>query len=208
MAAQAQTLPGFGGYLVGYMSTADGPADLLDLVQVGASWIKQLPLSKENLACAESVRAHASNGWAVLVFPDILVEGTKFFHTLVKTEAVSSTVFLQGVDFLNALSEGAFLMHNKKWVNLGACGSWAGGICGVTALIADGVDISEQLNTLDNPLSLIKLVKDIVSVALTLIGLVVLACETAVFPLAVLCLSTVYISAKITISFYERAYPA
>jgi hypothetical protein len=220
----------FGTHLIDYMSSADGPADFFDFVQVFASHAKNLPISPEQRAVAENIRAHSSDVWSLLVFPDIISEGTKwiqktglFIDGCVQgsdaqtVQGAAKDALLQSVDFLNTIGEGGTFLHNKKWVDLGAAGPWMGGLYSTTSLISDGVDMHAQISNLQDPaacaesqwLSIVKLVKDVASILLSLISLTALilgiAIETVfLLPSAALGLSTVFIISKIYGYFYER----
>ncbi len=235
-------------HIVDYFSSADGPADLLKAIQLSAQYMQVLPLSREQWRVADSVRDAASDGWSMLVWADVVAEGTKFYQKtdeLIRVfcnpslaqrdEGIShlaKQTLLQGVDFLNTVSEGSLLMHNKKWVDMGKCAPWICGVFEGTSLISDGVDASNQWDLMNQirtvrqgnlvieveeiaaldlrgRLCLVRLVKDGASIVLSIAGLAIMLSGIAVEGSALLMglllvLSTIFLVTKIFAHFYER----
>jgi hypothetical protein len=188
-------------HVTSYLNTADGVADFTDAVQISMRYMQAFPLSDYQRGVVENVRGAASDAWSILVFPDIVAEGAKFFQkTGVFFEscyagdydnvgATAKNALLQGVDFTNTVSEGAIFLHGKNWIDIGANLPAASATYSVTSLISDGVDVLDQVGKLTQEpsvdkepeeiaavrmLAVIRLVKDVASILLAVISLTAL----------------------------------
>lgn len=137
-------------------------------------------------------------------------------------------VVVQGADLANAASEGALFLHQKKWVDLGGALPWTTAVLNASTLLADGIDAYDQWTGIEEIqwqradtgadahldarewLCIVRLVKDIASIILSVIGLGLLIFEivmdsVALLPPLILGLSTLFLVCKIYAYFYERA---
>jgi hypothetical protein len=169
----------------------------------------------------------------MLILLRVFSHGCKFVQKTGEWSDVRSTeaaqrAILQGIDFVNVASEGATFLHQKQWVDLGSAAPWANGIFQATALLSDGVDVWDQWTEIEeiqrlrsastdlDPLldarewlCIVKLIKDISSIALSAIALGVLIFEIVtesvlLLPPLILGLSTLFIICKIYAYFYEK----
>lgn len=239
----AQAPRTFCTHFVDYFMSADGPADLLKGMQLGAQYAQLFPLTERQRQIAAGVRGSASDAWSMLVWGDVAGEGARFIQKtarvfdviraparLERGETVSDVAaqaLLQGNEFLINITEGVFLLHTKKWIDLGELAPSVYGCFEVTSIISDVVDVRNQRDNMRRIQAMrpdlmvgedeerqglyarerfcrVRLVKDGVSIAFSVFGLAAMFVGIEASAFVSLVLATILLVTKIFAHFYER----
>ncbi len=215
----------FCGQIGSYFTTTSGATDFFEIFHTGAHWVQTLsPESGSKGGVLDCIKNMSADGSSFMAWPVAFAEGAKFIDALCakeffdpnpeKVQKAWDSAFVQGADFVNRGCKAAMHLHAREWIHLGGASfPILDGIYNATSLYSDVASFNELLQkmyTEEDPwLPLLKLVRDIASIAMAALGLLALVIEAAfgvifLMPPVTLGLSTIYISAKISAVFYER----